>query len=81
MAAPAHEYSCPTPNFLFFPICSAAIIIKEERSRNKGYTFNDYLTNMEKGEPRVEVPSSLSEAVKKLADSDSDLKLVSTGLL
>ena len=36
---------------------------------------------MEKGEPRVEVPSSLSEAVKKLADSDSDLKLVSTGLL
>ncbi len=51
----------------------------EERSRNKGYTFNDYLTSIEKGEPRVEVPSSLSKAVKKLASSDSDLKLVSTG--
>ena len=59
---------------------SAAIIIKEERSKDKKYSFHDFIRSREitdsDSEPKLEVPSSLSEAVKKLAATDDDLKLV-----
>ncbi len=56
--------------------CSAAIVIKEERSQNPSYTFHDFLKNMAMDEPRLQVPSSISEAVKKLAAADDDLRRV-----
>lgn len=63
-------------NFCVSHPCSAAIVIKDERSTNTKYTFGDYLTNMEKGEPKLEVPSSLSEAVRRLSANANDLKQV-----
>lgn len=59
-------------------VYSVAILIKEKRSKNKKYTYLDFLaTEIEEeiGEPRVEVPSSIRKAVEKLAE-DGDLKLV-----
>ena len=55
---------------------SAAIIIKGERSKDKKYSFYDFVRSREITEPQLEVPSSLSEAVKNLAATDDDLKLV-----
>ena len=54
-------------------ICSAAIIIKEERSKNVKYTFTDFLET-ESDQPDI-VPSSLRTAVEKLTE-DENLKLV-----
>ena len=54
---------------------SAAIIIKEERSKNEKYGFSNFIQSREKGETKLTVPSSLPEAVKRLA-TDEDLKLV-----
>lgn len=64
-------------------VCSAAILITKERSKNPDYTFCNYLESMAKiGEPRMEVPSlqSLCIAVEELAATDSDLKQVRSSL-
>ena len=60
-----------------FSLCvySAAIIIKEERLKDGKYGFSDFIRSRKNGEPKLMVPSSLSEAVKRLA-TDDDLKVV-----
>ena len=63
-------------NLPVFIHCSAAIVIKNERSTDQSYSFGDYLINMEKGKPEVDVSSSLSEAVRRLSVKDNDLKQV-----
>jgi hypothetical protein len=56
---------------------SAAILIKKERSKDPSYTFKRFSSEAEISESKVEVPSSLRKAVDELANSSSDLRLVS----